>query len=119
MSLGRLVQDVATARADLRSQDASDRAIAEATEALVRHYWQPLVPPEREWPPWASGWRCADCHGTGLVLTTETTRIGTVADVGRPCQCGKGQRFRPAPVEEAHTTAGKVPKKQPTRWGQR
>ena len=110
-TLGKLVLDVCEVRAELRRQNASKQAIAEATENLVRDRW----PFEREWK-----YLCNGCDDTGLMLTFGVTdRLGTVVDVGRPCTCSNGNKFRKPMASEAdYVQAGKTPKQKPmSRFG--
>lgn len=120
MSLGQLIVDVAEVRDELRKQSATVEAIDAATERIVRHYWEPLVPPRRAWPPWMTIPLCAYCDGTGLVIHRHVrNRLGCFVNEGEPCRCPLGQRFLAGPTTAPdHTQAGKTPKpKQLSRFG--
>lgn len=121
MSLGALVNDVAETRAELRRQGASQEAIDAATERLVRHHWEPLVPDQRFWPTaLLTLGTCAYCDGTGLVIHRDVkNRLGHVVDEGVPCRCSRGARFLPpVPEGDDFQQAGKTPKpKAMSRFG--
>lgn len=118
LKLSQLVNAVYQTRAELRASGADDRAVDLATEKLVRAYWGPLVPDERDWPGWFSAPRCAYCDGTGLVIRRVVNRLRILVDEGVPCRCPKGARFLPPiPREDDHISAGKTPKKSWSRAG--
>lgn len=120
MSLGKLIVDVAETRDELRRQGASVAAIDAATERIVRHYWEPLVPDRFTWPAWMLIPKCAYCDGTGLVIhRLVKNRLGCLVNEGQPCRCPLGTRFlAPVRPDSDHTQAGKTSKpKTLSRFG--
>lgn len=116
--LSKLVAHVCEVRMELRSQDASETVIAQATERVVRDAWEPLVPDQRFWPVQHTLARCVYCDGTGLMLRFNVkNRLGLMVTEGEPCRCPKGARFIEKPKgTDDHTAAGKVQKPM-TRFG--
>ena len=109
-SLGQIIGIICDIREELRRQGASQAAIDQATENVVRDRW----PFTREWK-----YLCPLCDDTGLRVSFESARIygETRVWVGRPCSCSRGERFRDRPkASDDFTQAGKAPAK-PTRWG--
>lgn len=111
--------EVADMRRELRSSGATPEEIAAATEKMVRHYLEPLVPDERFWPVHLTLARCAYCNGTGLVIHRNVeNKLKCTIDDGTPCRCPLGARFLPK-IQEAgdHLQAGKVKKHGMTGFG--
>lgn len=101
--------DAITAALDQRDDGA-------ALDDAVRDHW----PQGREWK-----YLCTACNDTGLIIEQRRARIygGALVDVGRPCHCGLGARFRPrpaAPAADDYAAAGKTSRSKPSRfWGDR
>src|SRR5262245_9718942 len=93
-----------------------DRDQGTALDDAVRDHW----PQGREWK-----YLCNACGDTGLIIEQRPARIygGKLVDVGVPCHCRLGARFRPRPVAAPandDAAAGKKSPTKPTRlWGHR
>ena len=116
----RLFPEMAETRAAWRAEGLSEAEIAANTERLVRHRIGPHVPPEHEWPPQYAYVRCPACEGTGIVMRTETNRLGIVVETGYPCRCERGARFEQRQRPDGppdHLSAGKTTKRGFGRFG--
>jgi hypothetical protein len=112
--------DVGDMRAALRSEGHTPTDIEHATERLVRHHLEPLVPDERFWPQ-SCFKKCWTCEDTGLVLRYNVRdKHKVLVVVGEPCRCSVGVRFLPKSRNgQDFTQAGKTPKTDFTRAGRR
>jgi len=103
------LRDALTLREQMRADGASQAECDSALEEMLRERW----PFTREWK-----YVCKACYDTGLRIERRQTRIygDTFVDVGVPCTCKLGDRFRPRQKrDDDFTAAGKV--SGPTRFG--
>jgi len=110
-ALQTALRDALTLREQMRADGASQVECDALLEEALRAHW----PFTREWK-----YLCELCQDTGLQLERRPARVygDALVDVGTPCTCRLGERFKPRrKADDDFIAAGRVSK--PTRFGGR
>ena len=102
-TLGALMMDALTVRAQMRQDGASQSECDAVIEELLRA----KLPFAREWK-----YLCQTCRDCGLEMlacpgdaTCGREKPHLAHDYGRPCWCSLGRRFQPKPPSDDETSS--------------